>query len=365
MMMNKYQNVRVVFEDSNFVFDDVGSYESLVSEVARAFGLDRMEIVNGKIKVYYFDLVDWIRVSSDEEFALSFFYKDANVPFTLKLDNGSACCEDENDGDVDSYVRERKERKRGRKRNDDNGADINGDSNVSGERKERKERKRGRKRNDDNGTDINGDSNVSGERKERKERIRGRKRNDDNDNPELNEKRRIEEEQRNHAAYLDGTYWPENITHLFIDGNNILYMTKTLRDNTLKKKLYRAQEIIVAATEYFASRITGLKDVFVIFDNISSTYDKTLENGTNLFIRSARPNFSTTDDMLVNWSEQNKDISPNSLHVSSDRALSGRLNIASAKVMKPKAFFSLTLKLTNQENESVDSWFSKVSENLV
>jgi F0F1-type ATP synthase gamma subunit len=116
---------------------------------------------------------------------------------------------------------------------------------------------------------------------------------------------------------------------------------------------------------FFASRTNGLKDVYVIFDNISSTHEKILENGTNFFIKSARPNFSTTDDMLVDWSEQNKNFAPNSLHVTSDRALCGRLNIEGAKVMKPKSFFNLTLKLTNQESETVDSWFSKVENNLV
>jgi hypothetical protein len=257
-----------------------------------------------------------------------FFYKDSDTPFVLKSDNGT-CCNDGADFKVESNVSEGKERN-----DDDNDGDFSVESNVSGKRKERKERKRGKRWND-------------------------------NDGAELDEKGKIEEEQRKHAAYLDGTSWPENVTHLFIDGNNILYLTKTLRDNTLKKRLIRAQEIIVAATEFFASRITGLKDVFVIFDNISSTYDKILDNGTNLFIRSARPTFSTTDDMLVSWSEQNRDISPNSLHISSDRALSGRLNIEGAKVMKPKAFFNLTLKLTNQENENLESWFSKVEENLV
>jgi hypothetical protein len=302
-----------MLKDSYHTFDSIESYENLVSEASRAFEFDSLEILNGSIKVFYYDLVDWIRVASDEEFALSFFYKDSDTPFVLKLDNDT-CCNDE-----------------------DRGADFDVASNVSGERIERNERK---------------------------ERKRGKKRND-NDGADLDEKGKIEEEQRSHASYLDGTFWPENITHLFIDGNNILYMTKTLRDNTLKKRLIRAQDMIVAATEYFASRITGLKDVFVIFDNISTTYDKILENGTNLFIKSARPTFTTTDDMLVNWSEQNKDISQNSLHVSSDRALSGRLNIEGAKVMKPKAFFTLTLKLTNQENETVDSWFAKVEENLV
>jgi len=321
--------VRVRFEDSYFTFDQIGSYEHLVSEASRAFNFDPMVILNGSMKVLYFDFVDWIRVSSDEEFALSFFYKDSDTPFVFKSDNGN-CCND--DFKVESNVSEGKERN-----DDDNDGDLGVESNVSGKRKERKERK---------------------------ERKRGKRWND-NDGAELDEKGKIEEEQRKHAAYLDGTSWPENVTHLFIDGNNILYLTKTLRDNTLKKRLIRAQEIIVAATEFFASRITGLKDVFVIFDNISSTYDKILDNGTNLFIRSARPTFSTTDDMLVSWSEQNKDISPNSLHISSDRALSGRLNIEGAKVMKPKAFFNLTLKLTDQENENLDSWFSKVEENLV
>jgi hypothetical protein len=114
-------------------------------------------------------------------------------------------------------------------KSDNVGVDV--DSIVS----ERKERKRGKRNDGDNDgtTDVEFDSNVSGERKERK---RGKRWNDDDNNADLDEKSKIEAEQRRYASYLDGTSWPENVTHLFIDGNNILYLTKTLRDNTLKKK---------------------------------------------------------------------------------------------------------------------------------
>jgi len=307
-MCTTTMNMNVMFDESNYTFEQCnGSYQNFVLEAARVFNLDPQMIYTGSIKVFYYDFVDWIRISSDEELAMSFVYKDPNTPLVLRMDDSM--------------------------------------KNVSG---------------------ASIESNFDSNRNEKKKGNRRRKEREANDDiAPLNSKQAIEREQRNNAVYVDDTStWPENVTHLFIDGNNILYMTKTLRDNTLKRKLYRAQELIVAATEFFASRMTGLKDVYVIFDNISTTYEKTLENGTNLFIRSARPNFSTTDDMLVNWSEQNKTISPNSLHITSDRALCGRLNIEGSKVMKPKAFFNLTLKLTNQENENVDSWFSKLEENL-
>jgi hypothetical protein len=71
--ITRYQNVRVRFEDSYFTFDQIGSYEHLVSEASRAFNFDPMVVLNGSMKVLYFDSADWIRVSSDEEFALSFF----------------------------------------------------------------------------------------------------------------------------------------------------------------------------------------------------------------------------------------------------------------------------------------------------
>jgi len=318
-MCTTTMNINVTFEESNHTFQQCNGYQNFVLEAATVFNFDPQLIYTGSMKVFYNDFVDWIRISSDEELAMSFVYKDPNTPLVLRMDDS-----------MKSFSGDSVETKSGR----------NGES------------KRGR-----NAGSKRGRNEKKGNRR--------REREDDDDNAPLDSKQAIEREQRNNAVYVAETStWPENVTHLFVDGNNILYMTKTLRDNTLKKKLYRAQELIVAATEYFASRMNGLTDVYVIFDNISTTYEKTLENGTNLFIRSARPNFSTTDDMLVNWSEQNNNISPNSLHITSDRALCGRLHTAGAKVMKPKAFFNLTLKLTNQENESVDSWFSKLEKNL-
>jgi hypothetical protein len=304
-MINQNNVVNVTYQDSNSALECNGSYLNFVSDAARAFNLDPALFLSESIKIFYYDSSDWIRISSDEELAMSFTFKDPNTPIALRASENF---------NLESM-----------------------------------------------------DTVRSDERKQKKERKGRRARDDEGDDPTLVEKRALEAEQRNNAVYVNAdeiTNWPENMTHLFVDGNNILYMTKTLRDNTLKRKLNRAQDIIVAATEFFAARTNGLKDVYVIFDNISTTYEKVLENGTNLFVKSARPDFSTTDDMLVDWSHQNKDTSPHSMHISSDRALCGRLNMEGAKVMKPKAFFTLTLKLTNQENETVDSWFSKVNENL-
>jgi hypothetical protein len=369
-MINQNNVVNVTYQDSNSALECNGSYLNFVSDAARAFNLDPALFLSESIKIFYFDSSDWIRISSDEELAMSFTFKDPNTPIALRASENFNL---ESMDTVRSDERKQKKERKGRRARDDEGDDP---TYVKKERKGRRAR--------DNDGDDGGDdpSSVKKERKGRrarnddgddpnyvkKERKGRRARNDDEgDDPTLVEKRALEAEQRNNAVYVNAdeiTNWPENMTHLFVDGNNILYMTKTLRDNTLKRKLNRAQDIIVAATEFFAARTNGLKDVYVIFDNISTTYEKVLENGTNLFVKSARPDFSTTDDMLVDWSHQNKDTSPHSMHISSDRALCGRLNMEGAKVMKPKAFFTLTLKLTNQENETVDSWFSKVNENL-
>jgi len=348
-----FQNINVMFEDSNYIFAECnGYYQTFVSETARVFNLDPQLIYTGFIKIFYYDFVDWIRISSDEELAMSFVYKDPNTPIVLRNDDSmknNNCNSIEVKNDFRGRKRkERKERIKGiKKRKYNNFENSTLDKKQTIEKEQLKtETNRGRKE-------------KKGGHKRRKERVY-------NDNAR-DVKRAIEKEQRSNAVYVDETIFslPENITHLFIDGNNLLYMTKTLRNYTLKRKINRAQEIINTATEIFASRMTGLKDVYVIFDNTSSTYEKILENGTNFFIKSARPDFSTADDMFVNWCEKNKNISPNSLHITSDRALCGRLNIEGAKVMKPKAFFNLTLKLTSQENENLDSWFSKVEENLV
>jgi len=47
------------------------------------------------------------------------------------------------------------------------------------------------------------------------------------------------------------TDWPEDITHLYIDGNNLLYIAKNIRNMTIRRKGKKAQEILIGSFEIF------------------------------------------------------------------------------------------------------------------
>jgi len=61
------------------------------------------------------------------------------------------------------------------------------------------------------------------------------------------------------------TDWPEDITHLYIDGNNLLYIAKNIRNMTIRRKGKKAQEILIGSFEFFSSLVKGLESVFIIF----------------------------------------------------------------------------------------------------
>jgi len=378
------------------------SFQGFVLEAAKTFGFEPELVSNGTIKVGYEDQCgDWILVATDEELAAAFQYKNLDAPLMLRLNVQHRHRNQRNQkfSKEERYKRnqERKNERLIEKINRTNVFPENGISDPAliqmyieallylfskGSKKTKlnvktmvKYQKEGMAFNEAllrlEAEEQNRKETRRINREERngKKRKRSSRRNEnysdemEEDNAEVNDKKAMEKEQRDNAIFTAQDSWPVNVTHLFIDGNNLLYMTKSLRNNTLKRKMGRSQDMIIAATEFFANQMNGLVEVFVIFDNISSTQEKTLANGAKLFVLSARPNFATTDDMVVHWAQQNKELSPQSLHISSDRALCGRLSMEGALVMKPKHFFSLVLKLTNQEEENLDSWFSKLEEN--
>jgi len=170
----------------------------------------------------------------------------------------------------------------------------------------------------------------------------------------------------NQISFVVLDSWPVNIQRLYIDGNNLLYLTKSLRDNTLRHKRSKSQEIIVGAVEAFASCTNGLIETIVIFDKTNTTYEKNLENGTRLVISSARPQEESSDDALVHIIEkQNQDSRNNSLIVTSDRGLSERLKSLGSMVVKPKNFFNILIKsISNEDNVDFDQWFIDLEKRL-
>jgi len=162
-------------------------------------------------------------------------------------------------------------------------------------------------------------------------------------------------------SWSEGKYF-----YLFIDGNNLLYLTNNLRKNSIRRKKSKSEEIIVAAVETFSGVVSGLGEVNVMFDTTKSTDEKVLDNGTKFYITSARPTFPTSDDGFIELTRrQSIEHRSKSLHVTSDRGLTIELCKLGASVMKPKMFFSLVIKMLNGGQDiGINTWFEDIESKL-
>jgi len=177
------------------------------------------------------------------------------------------------------------------------------------------------------------------------------------------------EEEEGYANVITACFdsWPEGkYFYLFIDGNNLLYLTSVLRKNSLRRKHSKSEDIIVAAVQSFASVTAGLGEVNVMFDRRNAIDEKVLDNGSKFFITSARPTFNTTDDAFIELTKrQATEQRSKSLHVTSDRGLTRELCKLGASVMKPKMFFSLVIKKLNDGNDiDMNKWFEDIESKL-
>jgi len=155
--------------------------------------------------------------------------------------------------------------------------------------------------------------------------------------------------------------WPTDANRLFLDGNNMLYITSSIRRFALSKTDYwRAELLLENLTEAFLPAMQGkIKDSVLIFDNTHTNKVKTLHAGNEdltLTVKSARPQYTTSDDALVDWAKSNGEEASVSVFVTSDRELTHRLEEAGGVVVKPKAFLQFANTLMNGDAKELDAW---------
>jgi len=168
-------------------------------------------------------------------------------------------------------------------------------------------------------------------------------------------------------SFVNFEDWPENtFSYIFIDGNNCLYIPKNVRNLTIKRN-NKGQNILIGAFEMFSSLVTGLEEVVIIFDFISTVYDKVLENNTKFIIGSAKPNYPTADDALVAEAEKyDLEKRKRSLYITSDKGLCSRLVAQGVAVMKPKQFLSIVMRKIygKDHNIQLDEWFLDIEHKI-
>jgi len=169
----------------------------------------------------------------------------------------------------------------------------------------------------------------------------------------------IDERQRNkkfrgigNTAHIDiplDEPWPARFERIFIDGNNLMFLTNGLRKLTLHKKFRETEKAITSIVESFAGcvKITAI----LMFDGTPTQITNNFPNGSVVTITSARPAFQTTDQALVCWGKSNPNCVGNSIVVTSDRALTGELKTTGMSICKPSSWLKFVVRLSSMDQD--------------
>ncbi|KAG2388060.1 hypothetical protein C9374_000910 [Naegleria lovaniensis] len=140
----------------------------------------------------------------------------------------------------------------------------------------------------------------------------------------------------------EGLTLPANISRIFLDGNNMFFMTQTMRDLLLKKKNKKeAEQLIIEIASRFSRASEALwnrpLNMHVCFDAANPQVMRgDIENDTFVVSSASNAGFSTADDMLVELANRQNIAGhlDSCLFVTSDNGLRQRLKEIGAKVAK-------------------------------
>ncbi|CAF3735908.1 unnamed protein product [Rotaria socialis] len=130
--------------------------------------------------------------------------------------------------------------------------------------------------------------------------------------------------------------WPRDIEQVYLDGNNMMFVVKSLRRlclNRAGKKTERALAEIASAW----NEQMHIPNVEIIFD---ATHQ--LDQIGSVKVSSAQPTHRTTDDMLVEIARkpENREKNKRTIIITSDRALAALLQREGCLLMKPYNWFA-------------------------
>lgn len=169
-----------------------------------------------------------------------------------------------------------------------------------------------------------------------KQKERKNKGNDD-EKAKLKEQKRAEKKLAKEAEknQLKAFVLPENITSVFLDGNNMLFVVNALRSKVLRRNMKEAEQMLESMTKAWVDANPQLKSVTLIFDD-----SRVAKYSERFNVVSARPHFPSSDHALIYWAQNASAAEKPSIAVfTSDRALKSQLESAGVQVFKSKVWF--------------------------
>lgn len=157
--------------------------------------------------------------------------------------------------------------------------------------------------------------------------------------------------------------WPKDVTYLYVDGSNLVWIHPHIRQLVLAKKYAVVESIFFELVKQFAQK-TNLKRATLIFD-VSGTETVQQLGDCTVVVCSARPSFKTSDDALVAWAQKDPQIAQAAAYITSDRELHGRLVEAKAKyVVRPKHWFNFVAPLIGFPQMELNVWLEEFIETI-
>jgi predicted RNA-binding protein with PIN domain len=140
-----------------------------------------------------------------------------------------------------------------------------------------------------------------------------------------------------------------NIKLIYLDGNNMLFSDNLLRNESLKSLSKGSKKLVDISSLY--SELQKI-NITLIFDNNKELNTDKTSNGVKYKVITARPDFETSDDALVEWvGGYSANDFENTLFVTSDRELQTRLIKKGAKyIMKSGDCLDLMKNKITEEN---------------
>jgi len=159
-------------------------------------------------------------------------------------------------------------------------------------------------------------------------------------------------------------------THLFVDGNNMFYLTDKLRKFTMRGKKRITEQVLSSVARFFAELFR--LNVEIVYDAACSIpYGSDaaplvhLDNGSTFTISSARPSYLTSDAKFVAWARAHPAEAPTTLVITSDRALTVELQSLGVSVSKPGMWLTCVAQTVGVPTENdwkgwLNAWIDKV-----
>jgi len=191
----------------------------------------------------------------------------------------------------------------------------------------------------------------------KKHRSQKREENNENEKNERNPHRRIHRRKSDaglqsvldnalpEPEYIEYKKLPENITRLYLDGNNMLFVKSKLRKLMLNQQNKEAEGKLADIVYRFTQEI-GHIDLIIVFENsgwcVLKKTDEQNEDSKTFTVISASPRYKSTDEALVDLASKQGGNVKNCMFVTSNRKLHHELReVGATHIMRSRDWFKL------------------------